>query len=64
MAYAFNGSTTIVFGAQNVFDQTPEENRGARSGVGNRFSQYSPFGFNGSFYYVRLKHNFDTSWGS
>jgi iron complex outermembrane receptor protein len=32
-------------------------NPGAASGVGNRYSQFSPFGFNGAFYYLRLKYD-------
>jgi len=63
-AYALSDSVTIVLGGQNVFDTTPEENPGARSGVGNLYSQFSPFGFNGAFYYARLKYNFGASWGN
>ncbi len=61
-AYTWNEHTTFVLGAQNVFDTYPDENRGARSGVGNRYSQYSPFGFNGAFWYARVKYSFNTSW--
>ena len=48
----------MVLGAQNVFDQTPEDNPGAASGVGNKYSQFSPFGFNGGFWYARVKYDF------
>jgi iron complex outermembrane receptor protein len=53
-AYTWNDNTTIVVGMQNALDETPDENPGAASGVGNKYSQYSPFGFNGGFWYVRL----------
>ena len=56
-AYSFSDSLTVVLGAQNAFDETPDENPGAADGVGNRYSQFSPFGFNGSFYYLRLKYD-------
>ena len=56
-AYSWSDSLTVVLGAQNAFDETPDENPGAASGVGNRYSQFSPFGFNGSFYYLRLKYD-------
>ena len=56
-AYNFNENLTVVLGAQNAFDETPDENPGARSGVGNRYSQFSPFGFNGSFWYLRVKYD-------
>ncbi len=61
VAYSFSDDVTLVLGGQNVFDTYPDENRGARSGVGNQYSQYSPFGFNGAFWYARLKYDF--SWG-
>ncbi len=59
-AYTWNGHTTFVLGGQNIFDETPDENPGARAGVGNLYSQFSPFGFNGAFYYARVKFK----WGS
>jgi iron complex outermembrane receptor protein len=62
VAYELNDSTTFVLGGQNAFDTFPGENSGARD-VGNRYSQYTPFGFNGAFYYARLRYNFETSWG-
>jgi iron complex outermembrane receptor protein len=58
-AYTFTNAITLVVGAQNVFDQAPEENPNAAAGVGNRYSQYTPFGFNGAFWYGRLKYDFD-----
>ncbi|MCP4202640.1 MAG: TonB-dependent receptor [bacterium] len=62
-AYALNDSVSVIVGAQNALDTFPSENVGARSGVGNRYSQYTPFGFNGAFYYARIKYDFETSWG-
>jgi len=56
-AYTWN-NLTFVLGGQNVFDTFPEENTGARSGVGNLYSQFTPFGFNGAFYYARIKYDF------
>ena len=57
--YDITQDLTLILGGQNIFDQFPEENPGARSGVGNLYSQFSPFGFNGSFWYTRLKFDFD-----
>ena len=53
-AYTWNDNTTIVLGMQNVLDETPDENPNAAAGVGNQYSQYSPFGFNGGFWYLRV----------
>ncbi len=57
-AYNVTEQLSLVLGAQNVFDQTPEDNPGAASGVGNKYSQFSPFGFNGGFWYARAKYDF------
>jgi iron complex outermembrane receptor protein len=57
-AYNVTEQFSLVLGAQNVFDQTPEDNPGAASGVGNKYSQFSPFGFNGGFWYARAKYDF------
>ncbi|MEM6453903.1 MAG: TonB-dependent receptor [Acidobacteriota bacterium] len=63
VAYTLRENLTITLGGQNVTDTFPSENPGARSGVGNRYSQFTPFGFNGAFGYARLSYTFDTSWG-
>ncbi len=60
-AYTITEGLTLVVGGQNVLDNFSDVNRSAGA-VGNRYSQYSPFGFNGAFYYARLKYNFKTSW--
>ncbi len=56
-AYTWNENTTVVLGLMNAFDETPDENPGAADGVGNRYSQFSPFGFNGSYWYLRVKYD-------
>ncbi len=58
-AYQINENMSVVLGAQNIFDQFPEENPGARGGVGNLYSQFSPFGFNGGFWYARFNYDFN-----
>lgn len=60
-SYALTDDLRWYFGGQNVLDTFPDENTGARSGVGNRYSQFSPFGFNGTFWYSRLAYDFN--WG-
>ena len=52
-------STSIAIGVQNLLNTYPDDNPGAADGVGNRYGQFSPFGFNGSYYYVR----FNYAWG-
>ncbi|MCW8846663.1 MAG: TonB-dependent receptor [Gammaproteobacteria bacterium] len=58
LAYQWNDNVRVMVGAQNLLDTYPEENPGAAGGVGNKYSQYSPFGFNGAFYYMRLRYEF------
>ena len=58
LAYNFTDSLSVTLGAQNLLDQTPEENPGAADGSGNRYSQFSPFGFDGGFYYLRSRYQF------
>jgi iron complex outermembrane receptor protein len=57
-AYKFGKNITVVVGGTNVFSHYPDENPGARAGVGNLYSQYTPFGFNGAFWYGRLRYDF------
>lgn len=59
VAYNVKGGLTFVLGAQNLFDEYPEENPGGAAGAGNRYSQYTPFGFNGGFWYGRMTYRFD-----
>ena len=59
VGYDIADHSTIVVGAQNIFDTYPDANPGAAGGVGNLYSQFSPFGFNGGFYYLRYKFMFD-----
>ena len=56
-AFTWNDRMTVVVGLQNALDETPDENPGAAAGVGNQYSQYSPFGFNGAYWYLRLRYD-------
>lgn len=55
-AYAISDSVTLAVGGQNILNYYPQENPMAADALGNRYSQYTPFGFNGGFYYVRLNY--------
>ena len=56
-ARTFADRWTLTIGAQNVFNTYPEQYPGAAAGVGNRFGQFTPFGFNGGFYYTRVGYS-------
>ena len=51
--------TTLSVGAQNVFDTYSQESVVAMS-VGERYSEYTPWGYSGAYYYVRLGYG----WGN
>ncbi len=57
-AYKLGKNITLIAGVQNILDQTPDVNPDAAAGVGNKYSQFSPFGFNGGFMYTRVKWEF------
>ena len=57
-AYKVTKSLTLIAGVQNILDETPDKNPDAAAGVGNAYSQFSPFGFNGGFMYTRVKWDF------
>jgi iron complex outermembrane recepter protein len=59
VAYTVRDALTFVVGAQNLFDEYPEVNPGGAAGAGNRYSQYTPFGFNGGFWYGRFTYSFE-----
>ena len=46
---------SLALGGQNLFNTFSDESPIARS-VGERFSEYTPWGFNGVFYYDRLRY--------
>lgn len=56
--YEINEKASVVLGISNLGDTQPDENPGAAAGVGNTYSQFSPFGFNGGFYYGRFNYTF------
>ena len=54
-AWPVTAATTLAFGAQNALDTYPDENPNAPA-TGERYSEYTPWGFGGAYYYVRLTH--------
>ena len=52
------GGTTLAVGVQNLLNTYPDESARAMS-VGERYSEYTPWGFNGAYYYVRVGYG----WG-
>ena len=57
--FAVTDDVDVSVGAQNALSTWPEENAYAPLTVGNRYGQFSPFGFDGSYVYGRLHYR----WG-
>ena len=55
----FGDNLKLALGGENVLNTYPEVNQYGAQTVGNKYGQFSPFGFNGAYYYVRLSY----SWG-
>ena len=55
----FGDNLKLALGGENVLNTYPEVNRYGAQTVGNKYGQFSPFGFGGAYYYVRLNY----SWG-
>ena len=53
------GDVTLALGAENLLNTHPDVNRFGTFTVGNQYGQFSPFGFNGAYYYTRLSYG----WG-
>ena len=49
---------TLAFGGENVLNTYPDVNQFGAQTVGNQYGQFSPFGFNGAYYYTRLDYSF------
>ena len=59
LSIALGGGATLAVGGQNAFSTYPQESARAMS-VGEKYSEYTPWGFNGAYYYVRVGYG----WGN
>ena len=57
-AYSLGEYASLALGGQNVLNKFPDLNPTAAL-VGNPYSQYTPYGFNGAFFYVRMNYRWD-----
>lgn len=61
-AYTFADRYQFIVGAQNVGDNAgpiDQDNLDGTIGSGNTFAQSTPFGFDGGFWYIRLRADFE-----
>ena len=59
VGFPFGDTVTLSVGAQNALNTYPDVNELAADRVGNTYGQFSPFGFNGAYYYTRISYG----WG-
>ena len=59
LSIALGGGATLAVGGQNAFNTYPQVSARANS-VGEKYSEYTPWGFNGAYYYVRVGYG----WGN
>ena len=45
----------MAIGAQNLFNTYPQESARGMS-VGDKYSEYTPWGFNSAYYYARIRY--------
>ena len=56
-SYLAGSGIIITLGVQNLLNTYPDEN--PKSGnIGNQYGQFSPFGFNGTFWYSKVGYSF------
>ena len=49
--------SAIAIGVQNILNTYPDEHELAKERTGNQYSQFSPFGFGGAFWYVKYSYS-------
>ncbi len=57
-SYSLANGLIVSVGAQNILNAYPDENPGGADGAGNQYSQFSPFGFGGTFWYGKFNYSF------
>ena len=55
--YTAESGLSVTLGGNNILNTYPDEN--PKSGnIGNQYGQFSPFGFDGAFWYARFGYSF------
>ncbi len=56
--YTAGSGITLTLGGRNILDTYPDENPNGAGSVGNKYGQFSPFGFDGAFWYAKVGYSF------
>ena len=57
-SYSLGNGLMASVGGQNALNTYSDENPAAPGGTGNKYSQFSPFGYSGAFWYGKVGYNF------
>ena len=56
--YTVDSGLSLTLGGRNILNTYPDENPNAAGSVGNKYGQFSPFGFDGAYWYAKVGYSF------
>ena len=56
--YTVGAGLSLTLGGRNILNTYPDENPNGADSVGNKYGQFSPFGFDGAYWYAKVGYNF------
>ncbi len=56
--YTVGSGIALTLGGRNILDTFPDENPNGADSVGNKYGQFSPFGFDGAYWYAKVGYKF------
>ena len=56
--YTAESGLSLTLGGKNILNTFPDENPNGADSVGNKYGQFSPFGFDGAFWYAKVGYSF------
>ena len=56
--YTVDSGLALTLGGRNILNTYPDENPNGADSVGNKYGQFSPFGFDGAYWYAKVGYSF------
>ena len=56
--YMVGSGLALTLGGRNILNTFPDENPNGAGSVGNKYGQFSPFGFDGAYWYAKVGYSF------
>ena len=56
--YSVGSGIALTLGGRNILNTFPDENPNGADSVGNKYGQFSPFGFDGAYWYAKVGYKF------